>query len=85
MSAQFGRDKDQSSDRRSLLTAQQVCERFHITDRTLARWLKRADLCFPYPTLIINRRRYWSKADIDEWQRRMEMGRWDPEDDIPDD
>jgi len=41
-----------------------------ISDMTLWRWLRRPDLNFPQPILIA-RRRYWRRADIDAWKQSL--------------
>jgi len=41
-----------------------------ISDMTLWRWLKNPGINFPRP-IMISRRRYWKKLDIDEWLERM--------------
>jgi len=41
-----------------------------ISDMTLWRWLGRSDLNFPQP-IVISRRRYWRKSDIDGWLEKM--------------
>jgi len=41
-----------------------------ISDMTLWRWLRRPDLNFPQPILIA-RRRYWRRADIDTWKQKL--------------
>ena len=50
------------------LTGPQVRARYGVTDMTVHRWLKNADLGFPRPTYI-NRRRYWREADLVAWER----------------
>jgi len=52
-----------------LIPAKQVCKRYKITDRTLARWLDRPELGFPKPALIVLTRRYWSLADLVAFER----------------
>ncbi len=39
-----------------------------ISDMTLWRWLRRPDLEFPEPVLI-SRRRYWRRQDLEAWKR----------------
>ena len=51
-----------------LLPTRQVCERYHVTDRTIDRWIKDIDLGFPQP-LMINRRRYFREAELQRWER----------------
>jgi predicted DNA-binding transcriptional regulator AlpA len=57
-----------SSTREVMLPARQVWTRYGVSDRTIDRWLARADLGFPKP-VEINRRRYWKLADIEAWER----------------
>jgi len=42
-----------------------------ISDMTLWRWLHRPDLQFPQP-VVIARRRYWRRTDLEDWKRRMD-------------
>jgi hypothetical protein len=51
------------------LPARKVCERYQVTDRTLARWLDDEKMDFPRP-LVINRRRYFALADLLAWEQR---------------
>ena len=44
-----------------------------ISDMTLWRWLNRSDLCFPRP-LVIARRRYWRRTDIEKWKEQFAPG-----------
>lgn len=50
------------------LTAPQVRQRYSVSEMTLWRWLKNADLHFPQP-IVINRRRYFREVDLIEWER----------------
>lgn len=59
-------------DRRRL-SARRVCERYGIVNRTLARWIRRADLRFP-EAKIINGRRYWRLVDLDAWDSLPSLG-----------
>jgi hypothetical protein len=61
------RKETSSPKRKSLIPARRVWERFNVTDRTLARWLSRAELNFPPPAAVINGRRYWDEDLIDAW------------------
>lgn len=47
-----------------------------ISDMTLWRWLKDADLQFPKP-IYVQRRRFWREAELIEWigNRPRECGR----------
>ena len=51
-----------------LLPTRQVCGRYGVADRTIDRWLSRRSLGFPKP-IVVNRRRYWRQAELDEWER----------------
>lgn len=52
-------------------TARQIRQRFGgISDMTLWRWLNDDRLGFPQP-LVINRRRYFSVADVEAFQERQ--------------
>ena len=53
---------------RERLPARMVWERFHVTDRTLDRWLADPELKFPRP-MLINRRRYFFLDEIEDWER----------------
>lgn len=54
-----------------LLTAAQVCRRYgSISDMTLWRWLNNPEVGFPQPRYI-NKRRYWSSANLDEFDARV--------------
>ncbi|MBB4267840.1 helix-turn-helix transcriptional regulator [Roseospira visakhapatnamensis] len=44
-----------------------------ISDMTLWRWLRRPDLEFPQP-VVIARRRYWRRTDLEDWKRRLDTG-----------
>lgn len=57
-----------TAEQRQRLPARMVWERFHVTDRTLDRWLADADLKFPRP-MIINKRRYFFLDEIEKWER----------------
>ncbi len=56
------------SSTETLLPARQVFGRYGVVDRTIARWLDDENLKFPRP-LVINSRRYWRLADLQEWER----------------
>jgi predicted DNA-binding transcriptional regulator AlpA len=55
-------DDDEAASRR-FLTGPAVCERYHISDMSLWRWLKDATLNFPQPALLVRGRRYWAEGD----------------------
>lgn len=38
-----------------------------ISDMTLHRWIKRADLGFPTP-IYICRKRYWARNELERWE-----------------
>lgn len=53
------------------LTSGQVRARYGgVSDMTLWRWLKDADLAFPQP-IFIGRRRYWLAAALDAFDSRQ--------------
>jgi len=59
-----------------LLSAAAVMRRYGICNRTLGRWLKGEaahprykGLDFP-PPLYINKRRYWSVNQLQDWERK---------------
>ncbi|MCP8939400.1 helix-turn-helix domain-containing protein [Alsobacter sp. SYSU M60028] len=45
-----------------------MCDRYGITDRTLARWLRDNRLNFP-PARVVNTRRYFDLAELEAWER----------------
>ena len=55
-----------SSDQR--LPTSMVADRFHVATRTVERWMEDPLLNFPQP-LLINKRRYWSLAELENWER----------------
>jgi hypothetical protein len=50
-------------------TGPDLLGRYSISTVTLWRWLRDPNLGFPTPT-IINRRRYFRRADIAAWESR---------------
>jgi excisionase family DNA binding protein len=48
--------------------ASAVQARYGISDMTLYRWLRDAELGFPQP-LVIRRRRLFRREDLDMWDR----------------
>jgi hypothetical protein len=60
---------NQTNDRGPYRTAKAIRERYEISDRTLDRWLADPAMNFPRP-LVINRRRYFSDAELTEWERK---------------
>lgn len=57
------------TDTEKYLTARQVWERYGVSEMSLHRWLKSADLAFPRP-IYINRRRFFSEAELIAWERK---------------
>ena len=54
-------------------TAPDLLRRYSISNVTLWRWLRDPQLGFPNPT-VINRRRYFRRAEISAWEtRRSQM------------
>ena len=47
----------------------QLAKFLNVTSMTIWRWERDPKLGFPAPR-IIRDRKYWSRADIDEWMRR---------------
>jgi hypothetical protein len=45
-----------------------VDRRYNITPMTRWRWERNGELGFPKP-LVINRRKYWSRRALEEWER----------------
>ncbi|MBR1156588.1 MerR family transcriptional regulator [Bradyrhizobium sp. JYMT SZCCT0428] len=58
----------QSSSRK--LPTRQVCARYGVTDRTIARWERDPELKFPQPT-IVNHRKYYDDEQLTCWDRSM--------------
>jgi predicted DNA-binding transcriptional regulator AlpA len=50
------------------LPGREVRDRYRVSDMTIWRWLRNAELKFPHPT-IINRRRYWLLEEFEAWER----------------
>jgi predicted DNA-binding transcriptional regulator AlpA len=57
-----------TSDEGPLLPTRRVCERYHVTDRTVDRWIRDEVLGFPQP-VIINKRRYFRERHLLDWER----------------
>ena len=55
-------------NRNALLAGRKVRSRYDISEMTLSRWMRDADLKFP-PPIKINRRNYWRVADLEKWER----------------
>jgi excisionase family DNA binding protein len=55
------------NDEGPLLPTRQVCERYHVTDRTIDRWIKDGKLGFPQPVMI-NKRRYFRERRLLDWE-----------------
>jgi len=51
-----------------------VCRRYKVCDRTIDRWTADERVGFPKP-LIINNRRYWALAGLQEFERTQIGGR----------
>lgn len=58
---------DTETSQRKLPT-RQVCQRYSVSDRTIARWERDPDLKFPAPDTI-NGRKYFNESDLIEWER----------------
>jgi hypothetical protein len=50
------------------LSASAIRVRYDISPLTLWRWTRDPKLCFPIP-LVINRRRFFKRAEIEAWER----------------
>lgn len=57
-----------------LLPTRQVCRRYNVSDRTVARWERDTDLGFPQP-VIINKRKYYHEADLTAFDRAQASAR----------
>jgi hypothetical protein len=55
------------------LPGRAVRDRYNVSDMTLWRWLRDAELKFPKPT-VINKRRYWRLEDLEMWERARAAG-----------
>ena len=47
-----------------------VADRYMVVTRTIERWMDDPALKFPAP-ITINRRRYWSLAALETWEKRQ--------------
>jgi hypothetical protein len=45
-----------------------VCDRYDVSDRTVARWERDPELNFP-KALVINGRKYFSEDELTAWDR----------------
>lgn len=54
------------------LTTRALCERYSVVDRTIDRWVETGVL--PKP-VIINRRRYFDEAEIEQLERERMASR----------
>ncbi|MBZ9998517.1 MULTISPECIES: hypothetical protein [unclassified Mesorhizobium] len=52
------------------LTAEMVCVRFEISEKTLWRWQKDAALAFPEPTYMQGHR-FWLESDVANWDTKL--------------
>lgn len=50
------------------LPSRDLRERYRVSDMSIWRWLRDDKLAFPKPT-VINGRRYWLIAEIEQWER----------------
>jgi DNA-binding transcriptional MerR regulator len=50
------------------LPTRQVCARYGVTDRTVARWERDPELNFPQAT-VINNRKYYDEERLIDWDR----------------
>lgn len=50
------------------LPTRDVCRRYNVSDRTIARWERDPDLKFPRP-LVINRRKYFDEFELTAFDR----------------
>jgi predicted DNA-binding transcriptional regulator AlpA len=53
------------------LTTPLLCARYSVSDRTIDRWIESGIL--PRP-MMINGRRYWDEADIEQMERKRVSG-----------
>jgi len=55
------------------LPTRKVCDRFSVTDRTIARWERDPRLNFPQPT-VINGRKYYDEDALTKWDSTQVRG-----------
>jgi hypothetical protein len=65
-------DETRRSDKKRL-TSGALAARYGVVVRTIDRWAEDPKLNFPKP-IIVNRRRYWSAAELDQWDRSRVRG-----------
>jgi predicted DNA-binding transcriptional regulator AlpA len=58
------------------LSAAKLTAMLGVTSMTIWRWERNTKLAFPKPT-VINDRKYWHRADINAWMRKMVVGKAD--------
>ena len=63
-----GKYAQKRKHQRKYLTGPAVCHRYGITDMSLWRWLRDANLEFPQPTLMVRGRRFWDEAVLLKWE-----------------
>lgn len=63
-----------TTDASPMVPARTVMNRYGVVSRTLDRWVKNAALGFPAP-VVINRRRYFRLAELEQWERERAAGR----------
>jgi hypothetical protein len=51
-----------------LLPTKHVCQRYAVSDRTIARWERDPALGFPQP-VVINKRKYYPETDLTAFDR----------------
>lgn len=51
-----------------------VCERYRISRRTLARWMLDERLAFPKPIMTVNGRYYFGEAELATWEKGRSLG-----------
>jgi len=56
------------SDVRIWISAPSIAERFDVSDKTIARWERNAELGFPRATLI-NKRKFFRLDEVEAWER----------------
>ena len=61
------------SDHDQLWPIRRVLQRYGVCARTIDRWIADQTLGFPQP-IVINRRRYFSERQLEEWERHARSG-----------
>lgn len=58
-----------------MLKKKDLMKRFGVSKRTIERWMKSGKL--PYIKSCVNNRVYFDEEEIERWERKMKVGRYD--------